>query len=153
MITHSDSSQGLSEKRLYEHLLPKDRDFKNLLRPVDNESAPVIVTLGIDLQQIIDIVRQLSVGQQRINTKFWAYICIVQQHTQTFVPKLLPTQEIHANPCNEAESFLQRLESRLQWLLSHEFYILQDEKTQIIGVNLWYRLVSFVGISKCFGGG
>lgn len=44
---------GDHEKRLYNRLL---RNYDPLVRPVKNESDPVIVRLGIDLQQIIDVV-------------------------------------------------------------------------------------------------
>ncbi len=45
---------GGFEKNLYRTLLA---DYEALARPVTNESEPVVVTLGITLQQIIDIVR------------------------------------------------------------------------------------------------
>ena len=44
---------GDHEKRLYDTLL---HDYNELVRPVENESEPVKVKLGIDLQQIIDLV-------------------------------------------------------------------------------------------------
>lgn len=44
---------GDQEKQLIRRLL---YDYDPLVRPVDNESRPVDVRLGIDLQQIIDIV-------------------------------------------------------------------------------------------------
>ncbi|KHJ47283.1 hypothetical protein D918_02143 [Trichuris suis] len=48
---------GDYEKLLYKQLLA---GYDPLIRPVDNESEPVNVTLGIDLQQIIDIVTLFS---------------------------------------------------------------------------------------------
>lgn len=40
------------EKKLYTDLLSS---YNPLVRPTENQSAPINVTLGIDLQQIIDI--------------------------------------------------------------------------------------------------
>lgn len=44
---------GPNEKRLLINLL---HSYNTLERPVSNESEPVIVTFGLTLQQIIDVV-------------------------------------------------------------------------------------------------
>uniref|UniRef100_A0A5S6QEJ1 Uncharacterized protein n=1 Tax=Trichuris muris TaxID=70415 RepID=A0A5S6QEJ1_TRIMR len=59
-----DCSCGDYEKLLYKELLA---EYDPLVRPVDNESEPVNVTLGIDLQQIIDIDEK----NQLIQTNVW----------------------------------------------------------------------------------
>ncbi|KFD56985.1 hypothetical protein M513_02242 [Trichuris suis] len=60
----SESLCGDYEKLLYKQLLA---GYDPLIRPVDNESEPVNVTLGIDLQQIIDIDEK----NQLIQTNVW----------------------------------------------------------------------------------
>lgn len=44
---------GYHEKQIYDKVL---KTYDPLVRPVENDSEPVIVKLGMDLQQIIDIV-------------------------------------------------------------------------------------------------
>ncbi len=48
-----DTICGFHEKRLLNDLL---RHYNYLERPVINESTPVLLTFGITLQQIIDVV-------------------------------------------------------------------------------------------------
>uniref|UniRef100_A0A914QKI9 Neurotransmitter-gated ion-channel ligand-binding domain-containing protein n=1 Tax=Panagrolaimus davidi TaxID=227884 RepID=A0A914QKI9_9BILA len=55
---------GDHEKLLYDRL---QHGYNKLARPVRNESAPVIVTLGMDLQQIIDVDEK----SQTITTNVW----------------------------------------------------------------------------------
>ena len=50
---------GPFEKKLYDDLLAK-QGYSSWVRPVLNETEAVTVSLGIDLQQIIDIV-QISI--------------------------------------------------------------------------------------------
>ena len=45
---------GRFEKKLLRDLMV---DYDNLERPVVNESHPLLVTFGVTLQQIIDVVR------------------------------------------------------------------------------------------------
>ncbi|KAE9550587.1 hypothetical protein FO519_006193 [Halicephalobus sp. NKZ332] len=52
------------EKLLYDHL---QYGYNKLARPVKNESAPVVVILGLDLQQIIDVDEKA----QTITTNVW----------------------------------------------------------------------------------
>ena len=47
----------MHEKRLLEHLLMK---YNYLERPVINESEALLLTFGITLQQIIDVVSDTS---------------------------------------------------------------------------------------------
>ena len=47
------TSGGRHEKKLLKDLMV---DYDNLERPVVNESHPLLVTFGITLQQIIDVV-------------------------------------------------------------------------------------------------
>ncbi|XP_014675203.1 PREDICTED: neuronal acetylcholine receptor subunit alpha-7-like, partial [Priapulus caudatus] len=51
-IIIQESHQSANERRLLKHLL---EDYQPLERPVVNESEPVRVSFGIDLQQIIDV--------------------------------------------------------------------------------------------------
>ena len=44
---------GQQERLLLEHLL---KEYNKLERPTANESDPIVVKLGITLQQIIDVV-------------------------------------------------------------------------------------------------
>jgi nicotinic acetylcholine receptor len=46
---------GPNEKRLLTNLLEK---YNTLERPVANESEPVVVSFGLTLMQIIDVVRK-----------------------------------------------------------------------------------------------
>ena len=50
----SGCAGGPNEKRLLANLLDK---YNTLERPVANESDPVIVSFGLTLMQIIDVVR------------------------------------------------------------------------------------------------
>ncbi|RWS14600.1 hypothetical protein B4U79_05491 [Dinothrombium tinctorium] len=47
------SHQGPNERRLLKHLL---EEYNTMERPVLNESEPVLVSFGLTLQQIIDVV-------------------------------------------------------------------------------------------------
>lgn len=49
----TDSFQGPHEKRLLHDLLTT---YNNLERPVANESEPLLLSFGLTLQQIIDVV-------------------------------------------------------------------------------------------------
>ena len=49
----SETIGGMHEKRLLDHLLMK---YNYLERPVINESEALLLTFGITLQQIIDVV-------------------------------------------------------------------------------------------------
>ncbi|KRY27533.1 Neuronal acetylcholine receptor subunit alpha-7, partial [Trichinella spiralis] len=64
IFTVTEILAGDYERLLYKHLLA---DYDPLVRPVDNESQPVVVKLGIDLQQIIDIDEK----NQLIQTNVW----------------------------------------------------------------------------------
>ena len=50
------TSGGRHEKKLLKDLMV---DYDNLERPVVNESHPLLVTFGITLQQIIDVVSNI----------------------------------------------------------------------------------------------
>ncbi|GIY30749.1 neur_chan_LBD domain-containing protein [Caerostris extrusa] len=49
----ADSAQGPHEKRLLNDLLS---NYNVLERPVANESEPLLISFGLTLQQIIDVV-------------------------------------------------------------------------------------------------
>ncbi|KAH7960145.1 hypothetical protein HPB49_017409 [Dermacentor silvarum] len=49
----ADSEQGAHERRLLQDLLA---NYNTLERPVLNESEPLILSFGLTLQQIIDVV-------------------------------------------------------------------------------------------------
>ena len=49
----AEASGGRHEKKLLRDLMI---DYDNLERPVVNESHPLVVTFGVTLQQIIDVV-------------------------------------------------------------------------------------------------
>ena len=49
----AEASGGRHEKKLLRDLMV---DYDNLERPVVNESHPLVVTFGVTLQQIIDVV-------------------------------------------------------------------------------------------------
>jgi hypothetical protein len=55
-----DSLQGPHERRLLKDLLS---NYQVLERPVANESEPILVSFGLTLQQIIDVV-SLEVDHQ-----------------------------------------------------------------------------------------
>lgn len=52
------SLQGEYQRRLYKELLA---NYNRLERPVVNDSAPILVELGLTLLQIIDVVRDTAV--------------------------------------------------------------------------------------------
>lgn len=54
----SDSIQGPHEKRLLTDLL---QNYNILERPVANESEPLLISFGLTLQQIIDVVSTIFV--------------------------------------------------------------------------------------------
>lgn len=56
LIYFSDSAQGPHEKRLLNDLLAS---YNILERPVSNESEPLLISFGLTLQQIIDVVSEL----------------------------------------------------------------------------------------------
>ncbi len=47
---------GKHEKKLLRHLMA---DYDNMERPVEDESEPLMLTFGVTLQQIIDVVKKL----------------------------------------------------------------------------------------------
>lgn len=49
------SLQGMYQRRLYQKIL---RDYNPLVRPVYNDSDALTVEFGLNLMQIIDVVRQ-----------------------------------------------------------------------------------------------
>lgn len=51
----SGSLQGEFQRKLYKELLA---NYNRLERPVVNDSAPILVELGLTLLQIIDVVRK-----------------------------------------------------------------------------------------------
>ena len=53
LLRFTGTSGGKFEKKLLRDLMV---DYDNLERPVVNESHPLLVTFGITLQQIIDVV-------------------------------------------------------------------------------------------------
>lgn len=57
-IIFSDSAQGPHEKRLLNDLLSS---YNVLERPVHNESEPLLISFGLTLQQIIDVVSLLFI--------------------------------------------------------------------------------------------
>lgn len=57
MFIFTDSLQGYHEKRLLNHLLAT---YNSLERPVSNESESLEVKFGLTLQQIIDVVSNIS---------------------------------------------------------------------------------------------
>ena len=56
-LRFTGSLAGPNEKRLLLNLLDK---YNTLERPVANESEPVVVSFGLTLMQIIDVVRGRS---------------------------------------------------------------------------------------------
>ena len=54
-FTFTGAYSGLHERMLLEDLLAY---YNKLERPVANESEAVVLTFGLTLQQIIDVVRQ-----------------------------------------------------------------------------------------------
>ncbi len=67
-LSFAASYQGHHERRLLKWLLNEDR-YNPLERPVINESQALVVQFGLVLQQIIDVVRNLSC----IKKKHWRY--------------------------------------------------------------------------------
>lgn len=51
------SIQGEHQRRLYKEML---ENYNRLERPVSNDSAPLVVELGLTLLQIIDVVSKGS---------------------------------------------------------------------------------------------
>ena len=49
----SDTICGKYEKKLLRHLMV---DYDDMERPVENETEPLMLTFGVTLQQIIDVV-------------------------------------------------------------------------------------------------
>ncbi|XP_067666866.1 acetylcholine receptor subunit alpha-type acr-16-like isoform X2 [Haliotis asinina] len=66
LILVQDSSQGENERRLLRHLF-EDTNYNSLERPVANETHPVNVSLGIILQQIIDVEER----KQILHSNIW----------------------------------------------------------------------------------
>lgn len=62
----SGSLQGEYQRKLYKELLA---NYNRLERPVVNDSAPILVELGLTLLQIIDVVRMAVIFQQGWNVK------------------------------------------------------------------------------------
>ena len=72
---------GRFEKKLLRDLMV---DYDNLERPVVNESHPLLVTFGITLQQIIDVVsnaygkNQAFLNLFKLSSKYsYTYFCIL----------------------------------------------------------------------------
>jgi hypothetical protein len=61
-ISCTESIGGPQEKRLLGSLLS---DYNSLNRPVLNESEALMLTFGVTLQQIIDVVSTTSTGVKR----------------------------------------------------------------------------------------
>jgi hypothetical protein len=61
-ISCAESIGGPQEKRLLGSLLS---DYNSLNRPVLNESEALMLTFGVTLQQIIDVVSTTSTGVKR----------------------------------------------------------------------------------------
>lgn len=53
-LSCADTVQGPDEERLYNHLL---RGLSPMFRPVANDSEALTVKLGLNLMQILDVVR------------------------------------------------------------------------------------------------
>lgn len=60
MIKQTGSLQGEIAEHLYKHLLD---NYDIMSRPTANESMPVIVTIGLTIQQIVDVVRGIQITQ------------------------------------------------------------------------------------------
>lgn len=52
-FSYSDTICGKYEKKLLRHLMV---DYDDMERPVENETEPLMLTFGVTLQQIIDVV-------------------------------------------------------------------------------------------------
>lgn len=63
ILSITETICGLHEKRLLDHLLMR---YNYLERPVINESEALLLTFGITLQQIIDVVSTWMVDLQLI---------------------------------------------------------------------------------------
>lgn len=61
----SGSLQGEYQRKLYKELLA---NYNRLERPVVNDSAPILVELGLTLLQIIDVVRTATFFYRTIQT-------------------------------------------------------------------------------------
>ena len=64
---------GRFEKKLLRDLMV---DYDNLERPVVNESHPLVVTFGVTLQQIIDVVSNSICINSTFN-KVSIYLCVI----------------------------------------------------------------------------
>ena len=53
MFSITDTICGKYEKKLLRHLMV---DYDDMERPVENETEPLMLTFGVTLQQIIDVV-------------------------------------------------------------------------------------------------
>ena len=53
MFSIADTICGKYEKKLLRHLMV---DYDDMERPVENETEPLMLTFGVTLQQIIDVV-------------------------------------------------------------------------------------------------
>lgn len=69
----SESEQGPHEKRLLNKLL---NDYNVLERPVANESEPLLLSFGLTLQQIIDVVSWLSQSMERVSNAVHCLITV-----------------------------------------------------------------------------
>ena len=83
----SDTICGKYEKKLLRHLMV---DYDDMERPVENETEPLMLTFGVTLQQIIDVVnnwiivvRLTSLGIKMIHNRLskkcfiWVYDVII----------------------------------------------------------------------------
>lgn len=57
LLFYPGSLQGEHQRRLYKELLA---NYNRLERPVVNDSAAILVELGLTLLQIIDVVRETA---------------------------------------------------------------------------------------------
>ena len=95
-------------------------------RPVLNESSPLVLTFGVTLQQIIDVVRI-----------YLCYFCFqlsteIEKWTRfVFVPKLYLQQ---TKLCKF---------SLFNQSINQHGHLFQDEKNQLLITCLWLNLVSF----------
>ena len=58
MMPVTESQQGANERRLLQRLFNAS-DYNKLERPVADENDPLVVTLSLVIQQIMDVVRLL----------------------------------------------------------------------------------------------
>jgi len=104
---------GLHERMLLEDLLAY---YNKLERPVANESEAVVLTFGLTLQQIIDVV-------------------ILADKIIYFIFHIYDTK-------GDLEFPLLAVLKLNYFFLSNNLNFFQDEKNQILTTNVWLNLVS-----------